>query len=113
MNTPLSPEKIAEGIRVTKELVGHLLLAPDDELHPDAKALISKWSAPPKALEVLEVVDIVLPQEKMGSGFMCMALGVIYKCVLLYENKTHEQVAALATWRSPAAKGTTPDRSLS
>lgn len=82
-----------------KELAAMLLKAPDREIDAQMKPLIEKWSDPPTALQVLEVLDYCI-HGALASGFVVAALQVVYDIRCKEENTTHDEVAKLATWRA-------------
>lgn len=76
-----------------------LLEAPDGHLDASLKPLIEKWSSPPRAIEVLEVLDKVI-HYGAGSGFTVTVLQQFYDGTVSDEGTTHEEVAKLAVWRT-------------
>lgn len=82
-----------------KELVEVLLESPDSQLDASMKPLLRKWSDPPKAVEVLEVVDYCI-HGSLGSGFIVATLQSLYDIRCKAEGTTHDEVAKLATWRN-------------
>ncbi len=81
-----------------KDLVAHLLEAPDGMLDETMKVLIRKWADPPKALEILEVLDQCI-HGALASGFAVQSLQFIYKEACQAEDTTHAEVVKLARWR--------------
>jgi hypothetical protein len=81
-----------------EELVTLLLQSPDT--HLDAKVLpyIQKWSTPPTALQVLEVLDLCI-FGSLASGFTTRLLQSLYDQRCREENTSHEVLAKLASWR--------------
>jgi hypothetical protein len=78
---------------------GQLLLeASDDQLDDSMKKLIRKWSNPPTAIQVLEVLDKCI-HASLASGFVITSLQIIYEAACKQENKTHEEVVKHANWR--------------
>lgn len=82
-----------------KELAAYLLQAPDSQLDAQMKPLIEKWSDPPTALQVLEVLDYCI-HGALASGFVVTALQAVYDIRCKEESTTHDDVAKLATWRA-------------
>lgn len=81
-----------------KELVAVLLEAPDSQLAAVVKPYIRKWSEPPTALQVLEVVDYCI-NGALSSGVVLASLQVLYEQRCKAEGTTHVEVVKLATWR--------------
>lgn len=81
-----------------KDLIEHLLNAPDEQIDAKMKPLIQKWSDPPTPLQILEVIDHCI-HGSLASGVIVMGLQIIYENRLKAENTTHEEVVKLATWR--------------
>lgn len=81
-----------------KEIIEHLLKAPDHQLDAQMKPLIEKWTEPPTALQVLEVLDFCI-HGALASGFMVAVLQALYDIRCKAENTTHEEVEKLAEWR--------------
>jgi hypothetical protein len=82
-----------------KEIVEHLLKAPDRQLDAQMKPLIEKWSDPPTALQVLEVLDYCI-HGSLASGFVVSVLQILYDMRCKAEGVTHEQLEPQATWRN-------------
>lgn len=81
-----------------KEIIEYLLAAPDSQLHAEIKPYVQKWSDPPTALQVLEVLDMVIHMG-LGSGFVVKVLQATYDMRCKDERTTHEEVVKGATWR--------------
>jgi len=84
-----------------KPLVDMLLEAPDSQLDSKMLPFIRKWSDPPKAVEVLEVLDYCV-NGALASGVVMQVLNILYERTCSAENTTHDAVAKLATWRESA-----------
>lgn len=82
-----------------KELIDLLLEAPDSQLDATMKPLIKEWSDPPKALEILKVLDTCV-YGALASGFTITALRMLYDSAVKQEGTTHEEVAKSASWRN-------------
>ena len=76
-----------------------LLEAPDSQLDASMKPLIKKWSDPPTAIQILEVLDFCI-HGALASGFVVAVLQVQYDVALKREGKRHEDMVPLATWRN-------------
>lgn len=74
------------------------LSAPDTQLDASLKPLIEKWSDPPSALQLLEVLDKCI-RYALASGFVVSALQVMYDAQMKREGITHEEAIRSATWR--------------
>ena len=72
--------------------------APDRELDASMHPLIQKWSDPPKAIEVLEVLDHCI-HGALASGFVITLLQIVYDIACKEEGVTHDDVVKNATWR--------------
>lgn len=70
----------------------------DREIDPAMHPLLKKWDEPPTAVQVLEVLDECI-HGALASGFVVKALQVIYEMACQRENKSHEDIVKLATWR--------------
>lgn len=81
------------------ELKELLLQAPDGQLDKGIKPLIEKWSEPPKALEVLEVLDQCV-HGGLASPFTMMVIENIMNEAIKTENTKYEEVVKQATWRT-------------
>jgi hypothetical protein len=75
-----------------------LLQAPNSQLDHSLFPLIEKWDDPATALQILEVLDQCI-NAALASGFTVSLLQNIYNGALLHEDKDHEDVVKLATWR--------------
>jgi hypothetical protein len=85
-------------------LVDLLLEAPDDQLDSGLKPYIEGWSNPPKALEILEVLDKAI-YGGLASAFVISVLQSLYDGAVRDEGTTHEAVVKLATWRDLLSPG--------
>lgn len=85
----------------TGELKDTLLAAPASQLDAKLKPLIEKWDNPPKAIQILEVLDLCI-NGGLASDFMVMTFQVIYKVTCEREGVTHDDMVKRATWRSKA-----------
>jgi len=81
-----------------KEIIEHLLTAPNTQLDDAMKPFIKEWSEPPSALQVLEVLDKCI-YGSLASGFVVKVLQTVYEMRCSAEATTHEEVVALAPWR--------------
>lgn len=75
-----------------------LLDAPNSQLDASMKPLVEKWSSPPKAIEILEVLDHVI-QGALASGLVTTVLQNMYTEAIIAEKTTHDEVVKLAKWR--------------
>jgi hypothetical protein len=75
-----------------------MFVAPDEYLSPPLLEKILIWSDPPKAIEILEVIDLC-NQKGLDSGVVNAALRASYREACEEEGTTHEEVAKMATWR--------------
>lgn len=82
-----------------KQIIEHLLEAPDHHLDPVMKPYVEKWSDPPTALQVLEVLDLCI-SDAMASGFIVTVLQALYDITCKEEKTTHDDVVKLAVWRN-------------
>jgi hypothetical protein len=62
--------------------------------------LVRSWNDPPKALEVLEVLDLSI-HGGLASEFVVQVLQVEFEAALAREAMTQEQIVAYASWRIP------------
>ena len=83
-----------------KKLVNLLLEASDNVLDDRMKVRMREWSDPPKAVEVLEVLDNCI-NGSLATGVAVAALQALYDQQCLFEGTTHDAVVKLATWRKP------------
>jgi hypothetical protein len=86
------------------ELSGILLTAPDHWLDHKMRPLIQKWEDPPKAIQILEVLDHCI-HGALAAGAVVALLQVCYREALDREGTTHEAVLPLATWRPEEDRG--------
>jgi hypothetical protein len=77
-----------------------LLKMSDSEIDSKMRPYIEKWSDPPTALEVLEVLDWSI-NGSLASGFVVACLQALYDLRCSAEGTTHDDVVKLATWREP------------
>jgi hypothetical protein len=82
-----------------KEIIDYLLAAPETQLDSRMKPMVEKWSDPPTALQVLEVVDHCI-NGSLASGFVVAMLQALYDIRCKEEKTSHDEVVKLATWRS-------------
>lgn len=82
----------------TSALVKLLLQSSDYALDGQLKALIRGWSNPPKAIEVLEVVDLGIHGAR-ATGIVIASLQALYDQQCAAECTSHEEVVKRATWR--------------
>jgi hypothetical protein len=75
-----------------------LLQAPDSQLDSSIKPLIEKWSNPPAALQVLEVLDHCI-HSALASGLVVSLLQNFYAERCNAEGTTHQALEPLAVWR--------------
>lgn len=83
---------------MNKEIVKHLLEAPDSQLDARMKPLIEKWSDPPTPLQILEVLDHCI-HGSLASGFVVSLLQMQYGRACEDAKTTHEEVVKGAKWR--------------
>lgn len=81
-----------------KSLKDAFLGLSDEQLDASMFPLIRKWSDPPSALQILEVLDHCI-HGALASGFIVTTLQVLYDASLKREGKAHEDMVPLATWR--------------
>jgi hypothetical protein len=82
----------------TPELKAMLLAAPDSQLDASMFPLIEKWDMPPKALQILEVLDHCI-HCALASGFTVTLFQVMLDEAMTNEGTTHEELVKLASWR--------------
>lgn len=75
-----------------------LLAAPDAQIDASAKALLVKWDEPPKALQILELLDHCVFCAS-ASAYAINVLDIILDITCSAEGTTREKVVQLATWR--------------
>lgn len=80
------------------EVISLLIEAPDSQLDMSIKPLIQKWSNPPAAIQILEVIDKCI-FEALASTFVMVIFDGMYEDALKRESITHESLVPLATWR--------------
>ena len=83
---------------LTDNLKNLLSKAPDSQLDSTMVVLVNKWSTPPTALEILEVLDWSI-FGSLASGVVIQLLQHEYSNACVRENTTHEEVIKNATWR--------------
>lgn len=81
-----------------KEIVEHLLKAPDTQLDAVMKPYIQKWDEEPKPIQILEVLDHCI-HGSLASGFVVTLLQTLYDMACKRDNTTHEEVVKSASWR--------------
>lgn len=70
----------------------------DREMDPRAKALIRKWADPPRALEILQVLDACV-YAALTSDFWVKAMDIMLNEACEREKVTRADLLAQATWR--------------
>lgn len=82
------------------DLAAMLLKLSDGLFDPIAKESVRKWSAPPKAAEVLRTLDLCA-SGSLCSDFEMLAMDALFMSAVDREGTTREAVYALAdqTWR--------------
>lgn len=80
------------------ELVTLLLKAPDDHLDASMFPYINEWDTPPKAVQVLEVLDYCV-HAGLASGLVMTVLETLLRDAIEAEQTTYEEVVKKATWR--------------
>lgn len=75
-----------------------LFAASDNQLDSTMKPLIRKWDNPPKAIQILEVLDYCV-YGSLASGFMVTVLEFMLDDALKREGTTQDKLAIRATWR--------------
>ena len=88
---------------MTAELIALLLKAPDSQLDYSVKPLIQKWDTPPKALQILEVLDLCV-HGGLASGLVITLLEKFMHEAIQLEGTTYEALVAQATWRGTDGK---------
>lgn len=77
-----------------------LLKLDDQTFDEEAKKTVREWDEPePTALQLLKTLDWCV-RYALTTGQVIQVLNIFYERALLEENKTNEQVVALATWRN-------------
>lgn len=82
-------------------IINMLLIAPKSQLDKSMVNLIKKWDSPPKALQILEVLDKSI-RGNLASRFVVTTLECELDMALLMESVTKEDVVKQATWRKEA-----------
>ena len=85
---------------MSQEIIAELLKAPDSQLDAKMKPLIEAWDKPPKALQVLEVLDYCV-NGSLASTFMMRILEMLLGAAIKREETTYEAVVSQASWRTP------------
>ena len=88
---------------MTPELISLLISAPDTQLDSNVKPLIKKWDTPPKALQILEVLDACV-HGGLASTLVVKLLEKFMHEAIQLEGTTYEALVAQATWRSSDGK---------
>lgn len=76
-----------------------LVNAPMTQLDDVAREMIKKWSEPPKAIEVLEVLDKCI-FTSLASDFVVTLLQIVYELACKNENTSHDILVQSAVWRN-------------
>ncbi len=76
----------------------YLLNTPDSQLDEAMKPLIRKWSSPPLALQILEVLDKCI-YGALASGFVVSLLQYLYDDACKAQRVSHEDNVRFAIWR--------------
>ena len=83
------------------DLTQLLLTVPMDA---SMRPLVQKWDDPPKAIQILEVLDHCI-HGALAAGAVLTLLRFGYQQALDREGTTHEAVVTLATWRPEKDRG--------
>lgn len=78
-----------------------LSTAPDSQLDAQMIPLVQRWSEPPTALQILEVLDHCI-HGGLASGVIVTLLQCSLEEAIKREGTTREAVFALAMWRPEA-----------
>ena len=81
-----------------KEVIAHLLTAPNSQLDASMLPLISSWSTPPTAMQILEVLDKCIVSS-LASSAVIMVFQLMLNEAMADENTTLETLREKATWR--------------
>jgi len=81
------------------ELAKMLLEAPDSQLDAAMKPYIEKWSDPPKAIQILEVLDHCI-HGSLANDLVIKALQLFYDQACKVEGVTHAALVPQAVWRN-------------
>lgn len=83
------------------ELIGLrqlMLEAPEGQLDRSVLPLIEKWDDPPKAIQILEVLDECI-HYSLASEFVVSTLQTMLDVTLIHEGITLDHIVAQAVWR--------------
>jgi hypothetical protein len=75
-----------------------LLEAPEEQLDRSMITLIEQWDEPPRAIQILEVVDMCI-YYGLSSDFVVASLQVMLDAAMINEQTTLEQLEQRAVWR--------------
>jgi hypothetical protein len=75
-----------------------LLRAPDGQIAHSLFPLIQQWDTPPRAIQILEVLD-QSARYALASDFAMGVLDKLLQIAIETENTTYEAVVEDATWR--------------
>ncbi len=84
---------------MSEELKQILLKAPDTQFDEKLKPYVQKWDDPPKAVQVLEVLDYVV-NGGGASGLVVQVLQIELQRAIAEEGTTREAIVAQAIWRN-------------
>lgn len=79
-------------------LVKLLMIAPDSQLDESMKPLVAKWDDPPKALQILEVLD-KCAHAALASDFTMEVIDTLWERACDREGITKDECIKKATWR--------------
>jgi hypothetical protein len=83
---------------LSKEFVNELRKLSEDHIDSSMNQWIGEWSDPPKAIEILRVLDYCI-FSSLASGFVVLILDLLYTEALEAEGLTNDQVSEFAVWR--------------
>ena len=81
------------------DLIDALMAAPDTQLDAAMKPYIQKWSDPPTATQVLEVLDHCI-HASLASSVVVQILQSLYEDACSRSGLLHEDVVKHAIWRT-------------
>jgi hypothetical protein len=81
-----------------REMINALCSMSEGQLDSHMHPLIQAWDEPPKARQILEVLDNCI-HGALASSFVITALQAMYDIACKREQTTHEEVIKDAPWR--------------
>ncbi len=86
------------------KIIEQLLKLSDAQLDGSMRPYLEKFDNPPKAIQLLEVLDLCV-HGSLASSFVIITLDILLKDSIEREGTTYEEVVKQASWRKIPKNG--------